>query len=59
MLNNLKGQIILLESDLPDNGQIFYPIAVGLMGTPAGMLMTLPFAGKIANIFGIIKINDN
>ena len=53
MLNNLKGQIILLESDLPDNGQIFYPISLGLMGTPAGMLMTLPFAGKIANIFGI------
>ena len=59
MLNNLKDQIILLESDLPDNRQIFYPIAVGLMGTPAGMLMTLPFAGKIENIFGIIKINDN
>ena len=59
MLNNLKDQIILLESDLPDNRQIFYPIAVGLMGTPAGMLMTLPFAGKIANIFGIRKINDN
>ena len=46
MSNNLKDQIILLESDLPDNRQIFYPIAVGLMGTPAGMLMTLPFAGK-------------
>ena len=59
MLNNLKGQIILLESDLPDNGQIFYPISLGLMGTPAGMLMTLPFAGKIVNIFGIRKIYDN
>lgn len=59
MLNNLKGQIILLESDLPDNGQIFYPISLGLMGAPAGMLMTLPFSGKIANIFGIRKIYDN
>ena len=58
MLNNLNDQIILLESDLP-NGQIFYPISLGLMGTPAGMLMTLPFAGKIANIFGIRKIYDN
>ena len=26
------------------------------MGTPAGMLMTLPFAGKMANTFGIRKI---
>ena len=59
MLNNLIDQIILLESDLPDNGQIFYPISLGLMGTPEGMLMTLPFAGKIANIFGIRKIYDN
>ena len=59
MLNNLKGQIILLESDLPDNRQIFYPISLGLMGTPAGMLMTLSFAGKIANIFGLRKIYDN
>ena len=31
-------------------------LALGLMGTPTGMLMTLPFAGKIANIFGIRKI---
>ena len=26
------------------------------MGTPAGMLMTLPFAGKVENSFGIRKI---
>ena len=31
-------------------------LALGLMGTPAGMLMTLPFAGKMANTFGIRKI---
>ena len=31
-------------------------LALGLMGTPVGMLMTLPFAGKIANTFGIRKI---
>ena len=31
-------------------------LALGLMGTPTGMLMTLPFAGKVANIFGIRKI---
>jgi len=31
-------------------------LAFGLMGTPAGMLMTLPFAGKMANTFGIRKI---
>ena len=31
-------------------------LALGLMGTPAGMLMTLPFAGKVANTFGIRKI---
>ena len=28
-------------------------LALGLMGTPTGMLLTLPFAGKVANIFGI------
>ena len=31
-------------------------LALGLMGTPTGMLMTLPFAGKMANTFGIRKI---
>ena len=31
-------------------------LALGLMGTPTGMLMTLPFAGKVANTFGISKI---
>ena len=31
-------------------------LALGLMGTPTGMLMTLPFAGKVANTFGIRKI---
>ena len=31
-------------------------LALGLMGTPAGMLMTLPFAGKAVNTFGIRKI---
>ena len=31
-------------------------LALGLMGAPAGMLMTLPFAGKMANTFGIRKI---
>ena len=31
-------------------------LALGLMGTPTGMLMTLPFAGKVANAFGIRKI---
>ena len=31
-------------------------LALGLMGAPTGMLMTLPFAGKIANTFGIRKI---
>ncbi len=31
-------------------------LALGLMGAPTGMLMTLPFAGKITNIFGIRKI---
>ena len=31
-------------------------LALGLMGTPAGMLMTLPFAGKMVNTFGIRKI---
>ena len=31
-------------------------LALGLMGTPAGMLMTLPFAGKVANTFGIRRI---
>ena len=31
-------------------------LALGLMGTPAGMLMTLPFAGKVVHTFGINKI---
>ena len=31
-------------------------LALGLMGAPTGMLMTLPFAGKVANTFGIRKI---
>ena len=31
-------------------------LALGLMGTPTGMLLTLPFAGKVANTFGIRKI---
>ena len=31
-------------------------LALGLMGAPTGMLMTLPFAGKAANTFGIRKI---
>ena len=31
-------------------------LALGLMGTPTGMLMTLPFAGKVAYTFGIRKI---
>ena len=31
-------------------------LALGLMGTPTGMLMALPFAGKVANTFGISKI---
>ena len=31
-------------------------LALGLMGTPTGMLMTLPFAGKMVNTFGIRKI---
>ena len=31
-------------------------LALGLMGTPTGMLMTLPFAGKMAYTFGIKKI---
>ena len=31
-------------------------LALGLMGTPTGMLFTLPFAGKVANTFGIRKI---
>ena len=31
-------------------------LALGLMGTPAGMLMTYLFAGKVANTFGIRKI---
>ena len=31
-------------------------LALGLMGTPAGMLITLPFAGKAANIIGIRKM---
>ena len=31
-------------------------LALGLMGTPVGMLMTLPFVGKMANTFGIRKI---
>ena len=31
-------------------------LALGLMGAPGGMLMTLPFAGKITNTFGIRKI---
>ena len=31
-------------------------LALALMGTPAGMLTTLPFAGKVANALGIRKI---
>ena len=31
-------------------------LALGLMGTPTGMLLTLPFAGKVANTFSIRKI---
>ena len=31
-------------------------LALGLMGTPVGMLITLPFAGKMANTFGFKKI---
>ena len=31
-------------------------LALGLMGTPAGMLVTLPFAGKVVYTFGIRKI---
>ena len=42
-----------VQSDLNlDKSQL----AIGLMVTPTGMLMTLPFAGKVANIFGIKKI---
>ena len=42
-----------VQSDLNlDKSQL----AIGLMGTPTGMLMTLPFAGKVANNFGIKKI---
>ena len=42
-----------VQSDLNlDKSQL----ALGLMGTPTGMLMTLPFAGKVANTFGIRKI---
>ncbi len=33
-----------------------YQLALGLMGTPTGMLLALPFAGKIVNTFGIRKI---
>ena len=32
-------------------------LAIGLMGTPTGMLLTLPFAGKVANNFGIRNLN--
>ena len=31
-------------------------LALALMGTPAGMLITLPFSGKVVNAFGIRKI---
>jgi len=31
-------------------------LALALMGTPAGMLTTLPFAGKVVSAFGIRKI---
>ena len=31
-------------------------LALALMGTPAGMLITLPFSGKVVNTFGIRKI---
>ena len=31
-------------------------LALALMGTPVGMLTTLPFAGKVASAFGIRKI---
>ena len=31
-------------------------LALALMGTPAGMLTTLPFAGKVVNTLGIRKI---
>ena len=31
-------------------------LALALMGAPAGMLTTLPFAGKVANTLGIRKI---
>ena len=31
-------------------------LALGLMGTPMGMLITLPFAGKVVNSVGIRKI---
>ena len=31
-------------------------LALALMGAPAGMLTTLPFAGKVVNTFGIRKI---
>ena len=32
-------------------------LALGLMGTPAGMLVTLPFAGKVAYAFGIRTVS--
>ena len=42
-----------VQSDLNlDKSQL----ALGLMGTPTGMLITLPFAGKVANTLGIRKI---
>ena len=42
-----------VQSDLNlDKSQL----ALGLMGTPTGMLLTLPFAGKVAHTFGIRKI---
>ncbi len=31
-------------------------LALALMGTPVGMLTTLPFAGKVVNALGIKKI---
>ena len=31
-------------------------LALALLGTPAGMLITLPFSGKVVNAFGIRKI---